>query len=186
MGGLRSIRPEQYGDVVEDLTGYRWRVDTDTKGCADPGLKYGNECWGDVDLPENDLFGFRSMMGGIDHLNITRPTHTMTPLKAIVIDQLASDAAAWAWDTDMAVADPWSRRLFRFIEATTTDEPTVRAQIAHLHKRVLGIPAGADDADVTTSYELLQEILALNGGDLRGAWVVVLSALLEDPRMMFL
>jgi hypothetical protein len=126
------------------------------------------------------------MMGGIDHLNITRPTHTMTPLKAIVIDQLASDAAAWAWDTDMAVADPWSRRLFRFIEATTTDEPTVRAQIAHLHKRVLGIPAGADDADVTTSYELLQEILALNGGDLRGAWVVVLSALLEDPRMMFL
>lgn len=186
MAGLRAIRPEQLGDVVEDLTGYTWTANTDSNNCDGGGQQYGNQCWGDVELPENDRWGFRSMMGGIDHLNITRPTHTMTPLKAIVADHLSSDAAAFVYDNDFAISDPWSRRLFRFVEADTVDEVAVRAQLAHLHKRVLGIPAGPQDTDVTTSYGLYQEILGINGGDRRGAWIVVLSALLEDPRMMYL
>ncbi len=186
MAGLRAIRPEQYGDLVADLTGYRWVANTDTPGCDDPDLKYGPECWGNVDLPESDLFGYRSMMGGLDHLNITRPTHTMTPLKAIVVDQLASDAAAYVFDQDLGLPDRSQRKLFDRIEAGDLDEALVREQLAAIHSRVLGAPALADDHDVSISYELFTDVLSVNGGNVRGAWVVVLSALLEDPRMMFI
>ncbi len=195
VGGLRSMRPEQLGDLVEDLTGYRWKANTDlpvvegTRApfakCADKDLKYGPECWGDVDLLENDLFGLRSMMGGTDHLNITHPTHTMTPTKALAVERLVEDAAGYAIDTDFAVANAASRRLMRITGPTDVDEAIVRDQLAYLHKRVLGVPTASDDPDVDRSYELFELALATRGGDVAAAWKVTLSVLLQDPRMMY-
>ena len=141
--GLKTVRPEQYARMVEDLTGYRWMALADRAACADS--INGTECWGPVDLSTTDLFGFLSMQGGIDAINITRPTHTLTPTKVLVVDQLARDAAMYAVSRDFEVAVP-QRRLLGLVEPSTTEEGAIREQLWSLHLRILGVEA--DDAAI--------------------------------------
>lgn len=179
---MKTTRPEQYARMVEDLTGYRWwSLAENPTGCANSSN--GTECWGDVDLSISDLFGFRSMQGGIDAINITRPTHTITPTKLITIDILAHDAAKFAIDADWATT-PENRRLMPLVEATTSDEPQVREQLAWLHLRILGEFVPVDHEDVTLSYQLWSEVHSARG-DTTSAWTVTIAALLQDPRVLF-
>lgn len=178
VAGLRTIRPEQYARTIEDLTGYRWFSDTDTPTCADRGnpdvQRFGTQCWGDVDLSDSDVFGFRAMSGGVDGKVVLEPTRTVTPTKTLVMAQLASDAAAFVVERDLA-RPAAERRLLGLVASGDPSDPAVRPQLAWLHLRVLGEavdPGGPEvDADVA--------LLAVGG------WELALSALFQDPRMMF-
>jgi hypothetical protein len=114
------------------------------------------------------------MAGGVDGKVVLAPTRTVTPTKTLVMAQLASDAAAYVVERDLArpAAD---RRLLRLVEGEERDGPAVRAELAWLHLRVLGETVDPSGPEVAADLELL----ALGG------WELALSALFQDPRMMF-
>ena len=136
-----------------------------------------------VALSTTDLFGFRSMQGGIDALNITRPTFTVTPTKMLSAQMLASDAAHWVVENDFSTAAN-ARRLLRLVEPETTDEVAIRAQLAWLTLRILGEWVEPDSEEIDQRYDLWQTGLSLRG-DPAGAWTLTLIAYLQDPRMLF-
>ena len=176
--GLQVVRPEQYARLVEDLTGFQWLANEDKAGCTAGG----NTCWNTVDIGNSDLFGFRSMQGGIDGYTVTHPTHTATPTKALAMAMHADEAAGFVVESDLKSAAS-ERRLLQLVEQSTTDEATIREQLAWLHLRFFGEfldPAG-DDIDLT--YSLFESVNQTSGPNT--AWKVVVSALLQDPRMTF-
>ncbi|MEZ4242100.1 MAG: hypothetical protein R3F59_39285, partial [Myxococcota bacterium] len=171
--------------AVEDLTGFRWFAAADPVGCgdrSDPSVqRFGSLCWGDVDLSDSDVFGFRAMAGGVDGKVILEPTRTMTPTRSMVTAELAANAAGYVAARDLA-APAAERRLLRWVEADTDAEDPLRAQLAWLHARILAeavSPGGPEVSDDLALYRLG----AANGGAVRG-WSLVLTALLQDPRMV--
>jgi len=172
---MRSLRPEQLARTVEDLTGFRLRTNP---GCSFDG------CFHDVDLTTSDRFGFRAMAGGVDGLQVTRPTHTPTPTKVLYQRYLAAEAAAYVVEADFAQGDATARKLLVMVEADTVAEAKVRSQLAHLHARILGEFVTDYGPIVDLTYGLYTDALGRSGSS-RHAWEVVLTALLQDPRMMF-
>jgi hypothetical protein len=123
------------------------------------------------------------MQGGIDALNITQPTFTVTPTKMLSAQMLASDAAHWVVENDFA-ATADDRRLLKLVEADTSDEAAVRAQLAWLTLRILGQWVEPDSPEIDQRYDLWQTGMELRG-DPAGAWTLTLIAYLQDPRMLF-
>lgn len=184
-GGLLVARPEQYARAVEDLTGFRWIAFADPPDCNSPSRpdvnKLGTQCWGDVDLSVSDLYGFRAMSGGIDSNMILSPTHTVTPTKSIVMSQLAANAAGFVVPSDLA-RPVEERKLLSLVERETTDEAIIRDQIVALHARVLGLRVSAASPEVDEALSLYQ-IGAASSPEL--GWTILLTAMLQDPRMVF-
>ncbi len=116
------------------------------------------------------------------HLTPT-PTHSPTPTKALTMAILAADAAGWVVQTDLA-RDASARRLLRWVEADTVAEAQVRGQLAWLHARILGELLEPDDPGLDASLELFELGLELRGSA-SGAWILVITALLQDPAVMF-
>jgi hypothetical protein len=187
LAGLKTVRPEQYARTIEDLTGFRWRAVGDNRGCDDPAnsdvQRFGTQCWGEVDLSDSDVFGYRAMAGGVDGKVILSPTRTVTPTKTLVMAQLAENAAGYVVDRDLASpAD--ERKLLLQVDQNELTETTIRAQIAWLHERVLGEIVAPDSAEVDDSYALFELGVGSPASPARG-WKLLLTALLQDPRMMF-
>ncbi len=187
-GGLLTVRPEQYARIIEDLTGYRWVAVGDKPNCNDPQTNntvavYGNQCWGEVDLSDSDLYGFRTMSGGVDGVTVSRATHTATPTKLLAMGALAGDAAGFAVDADFAQVAT-SRRLLWGVEATTFDQAAIRAQLAGLHLRILGEFVTPNAPQVDLSYDLWASAFAVHASPTE-AWKVTLTGMFQDPRMMY-
>jgi hypothetical protein len=176
--GLQSIRPEQLSRTIEALTGFRWLANQDRADCEAGG----NSCWGAVDLATTDVYGFRSMMGGIDSYTVLHPTHTPTPTKLLAIRKVAEEAAGFAVLADSNAA-PGSRRLLTRVDPRVDTDPVlIRGQLAELFTRILGEPVDPEDEDVTALLGLWQAAAARAGA--QEGWRVVLSALLQDPQMV--
>ncbi|MEQ1566935.1 MAG: hypothetical protein ABMA64_14935 [Myxococcota bacterium] len=177
LGGLHTVRPEQYARAVEDLTGFRWWSVADRADCASTNVdvaRFGTQCWGPVDLSDSDVFGFRAMAGGVDGKVVLAPTRTVTPTKTLVMAQLANNAAGYVVEHDFALpAD--QRRLLGRVEPDTTDRGAIEAQLAELHARILGEPLDPGAPEIDDDYALFE----------LGGWELAISALLQDPRMMF-
>lgn len=177
--GLLTVRPEQYGRTIEDLTGFRWLADQDGAGC-DAG---NNACWGTLDLQNSDLYGFRSLEGGVDSVTVNHPTHTATPTKVLAMRRLANEAAGWVVDADFG-ATPDHRWLLWGVEPDTVAPGAVRAELAWLHLRILAEYAEPDGPVVGATYGLWTEALGGSGSPAH-AWKVVIAALLQDARMIY-
>jgi len=177
--GLQVVRPEQYERVVFDLTGFRWLANEDKGGCVSGG----NSCWNTINVGNSDLFGFRSMQGGIDGYTVTHPTHTATPTKALAMSMHADEAAGFGVESDWLLPAS-ERKLLHLVEATTSDEAAVREQLAWLHLRILGEFLEPDSEDIDLTYALFDSVYT-NTSSPTTAWKVVISALLQDPRMTF-
>jgi hypothetical protein len=176
--GLLTVRPEQLARTIEDLTGFRWLAVADEPDCEDNG----NDCWGAVNLATSDVYGFRSMMGGIDSWTVTTPTHTPTPTKMLALSKMADEAAGFVVLTDF-MSPPAERRLLSSVQEGTTDEALVRAQLSALVWRILGEEAQADGELVSDLYGLWSAATARS--EPREGWRVVISALLQDPQLVF-
>jgi hypothetical protein len=182
---VKTVRAETYATAIEDLTGYRWLATGDGSNCATINSFNGNQCWAAVDLNKSDVFGFRSMVGGVDGLTVTRPARTVTPIKMVAAQMYATDAAKYVVDADFAMADPAQRRLMPLVESDTTDEAMVRAQLVWLHARILGEYLPEDDLEIDATLALWNQALGVQGGDVSSAWVITLSALFQDTRFLF-
>jgi hypothetical protein len=177
--GLQVIRPEQYARTLYDLTGFRWLANLDGGGCAENG----NNCWNAVDLLRSDLYGFRSMQGGIDGYTVTHPTHSPTPTKTMAMALAAQEAAGWVVDNDWDVGVD-QRHLMGSIEPTTTDEQLIRAQLVWMHRRILGESLASDSPGIDLSWQLWNSAFVRTTST-DEAWKLLVSALLQDPHMTF-
>jgi hypothetical protein len=111
-----------------------------------------------------------------------RPTHEPSPIKVLAMERFAWNAAGYVVDADFALAAA-DRRLLTLVEPTTEAEAEVRAQLAALQLRILGESVGADDPVIDDTYDLF--LAARAWMDVPTSWKLVISALLQDPRMMF-
>jgi hypothetical protein len=169
---LLSLRPEAYGAIVEDLTGFVWEALPTATNC-------GASCWDEVDLSTSDRWGYRALFGGIDGFQILHPTHTATPNKVLVLQRLAAEASGYVVENDFAVPAS-DRRLLTEVEPDTTSQAAIEAQLASLHQRVLG---ASSEEDVAEAFGLFEETRA--AADVPTAWKVVLTMLLQDPRLVY-
>jgi len=170
-----AVRPEQYASMVEDLTGFRWMVDPDLATCE---FRL-DGCWGKTDLMAEDFNGFRTMFGGIDGYDVLEPIHSTTPVKILVVKQLASDAAGFVVHNDFELPAS-KRRLLTLVELDTVDENAIRRQIQALHLRILGERVSAESNVVSET-----RALHLGADQPREAWKLVITALLRDPRSLY-
>jgi len=181
--GRQSVRPEQYARMLDELTGFRYETDLDDFGCADddPGCNCGGDvsCAGVPNLALTDRVGFRSMAGGMDGYRVTMPTHTVTPTKLLVVARMAAEAAGYVVLQDFDSSSP---RLLTRVDADTSDEETLRAQLVDLHLRILGERLAADSPEIDETYELLVAVAA--DSDAETAWKVVLTAMFQDGRVL--
>lgn len=173
MARMRVARPEQYARQLEALTGFRWNARPDLLNCNDPGnedvQRFGTQCWGEVDLSDSDVFGYRAMAGGIDGKVVTRPTRTFTPTRSLVYAQLAANAAGFVVERELAL--PASQRSLLGL----AEDP--RSQLVALHDVLYG------EVVEPMGPEVEADLLLLGSGDATG-WKLVLTAMLQDPRLL--
>jgi len=169
--GLLIIRPEAYARWIADLTGFTWWA---FGGCE--GDESG--CWPVVDLARSSLYGFQSMAGGTDGFMVTSPTHTATPTRVLVLNRLAAEGAGYVVEQDLAEADLAARRMLGEVDGT---DAGVDRQIDAAWTRVFGEKPSREDRE---SLRGLYDIVADRDGETE-AWKVVLTALFQDPRVVF-
>ncbi|HHO53280.1 MAG TPA: DUF1585 domain-containing protein [Deltaproteobacteria bacterium] len=170
------LRPEAYARSLEALTGFVW-LGAHADGC-DP-----ETCWGTVDLANSDLFGFRTLAGGMDGIQRTAPTHVPTPSKHLVWVRLASEAADAVVDADLAEPDPSRRRLLRALGPDPAHP--IRSQLVALQLAILSEAVAPDDVQILRLEAVFAEAMARHGDPAR-AWKLVITALLTDPRGVLL
>jgi hypothetical protein len=95
---------------------------------------------------------------------------------------MADEAAGFVVLTDF-MSPPAERRLLSSVQEGTTDEALVRAQLSALVWRILGEEAQADGELVSDLYGLWSAATARS--EPREGWRVVISALLQDPQLVF-
>lgn len=173
VAALQVLRPRQISRSVAALTGFEWRA-----GVDDPDCLAENRCWGEVDLFLSDGFGFRVMIGGADGYVVSKPTHTSTPVRALVMEAFAAEASSFAVDSALATGQS---ELLTMVGPDTTDEATIRLQLVALHKLLWAEFVSADSTEVDETYKLYADIASVTG-DIPFAWKMVLSAFFQDTR----
>lgn len=175
INGLMKVRPRQLARMVEDLTGYRWRTRLD--------FDFGSGNIGEIDLMTDGFLGFSVLAGGIDSQYVTRPSHTFNATSMLVLQGLVARAAPFVVERDFAEPDPNRRRLLRLVEAGTTDEASVRAQLEELWFRLYAVRPAPEEID--DAHALFTEVLAQPDADAQRAWTVTVYAMLRDSRIAY-
>lgn len=170
--GVKKARPAQLALLVEDLTGFRWQTDLSEFELAP------------IDLMEDSLFGYNVLLGGLDSLFVTRPSHTYSATASLVLRNLAREAAHFVVDADLANPDLGSRHLLTLVTELDTDEVVIREQLAALHLRILARDVEPDGPQVDETHALFQAALE-HSGDVARAWKVTLTALLQDVEIAY-
>lgn len=174
--GTLLVRPEQFQTTLLQLTGFQWWAEPFEPACEP-------ECWRVVDLNNSDRFGFRAMAGGIDGMQVTRPSYQAIPTTPLVYHRTASEAAGYVVEQDFALPMT-QRRLLALVEPSDTDEAIIRDQLAELHLVISSELVATDGPEVDLSWALWSGALALHG-DTQRAWALTLTALLQDARVVF-
>lgn len=118
----KLVAPEQLASQVEDLTGFRFRIDG-------------------VDMLRNADVGLRALAGGGDGRFATGVSQDFTASLALVQDQLAWAAA---WHAVTAAPE-------RLPNIDVSDSITADA-VERLHRRVLGRTPSADEVDALVAH----------------------------------
>lgn len=161
-GGLdaataRILSPSQLSQSVEDLTGFRWT-------------------WEGWDRLDNDSFGFRTMVGGVNPPLVDEVSRGHSISRDLVIKRLAQAGAAHAVQADLVEGQ--GPGLFSKADLSSVPgDADFDAQLDLLHRRILGRPPGKERraADVA----LWTEVKAAS--DPATAWTLLLGGLLRDP-----
>jgi len=175
--GALKTRPEQLSRMLADLTGFTWYATSTAKIRQDMEI-------GTSNLLASDFVGFRVLAGGIDSYFVTEPVHTTNATSSLVAKTAAAQAANFVVDHD-ATAPAAERTLFVAAAVSASDEPTVRAQLAHLHARIYGELVEPDSPEVTETYALFRDALAAPNATPRRAWKLTLTAMLGDFRSLY-
>ncbi len=168
--GIQVIRPEQLDRTIEALTDFQFIVSVE------------GSLFGDTPMLMNDTIGMRAMGGGVDGLRVTRPTHSPTPNRLMVLRTVAEEAAAQVVTKDLAVSSADRVLLTKW---SGTDETAVRAQLVDLHLRILGESVTAESSQIDASYDLWLAALAASDDDQAAALTTVVTAFLQSPDVLY-
>jgi hypothetical protein len=173
--GYKKARPEQLARMMTDLTGFSWQTSIG---------KFQGKTVGTLDLASDDVFGFRTLAGGIDSYYVTRPTFTFNGTASLFLREYAAEAAGYVVPADFANPNPSTRRLLTMVSPTQSDEASIRAQIASLDLRLYGISVDPSSQDVTDAWTVFSDTLTRTG-DVQHAWRTTLTAMLQDVRIAY-
>lgn len=171
LNGFRRARPDEAASMIDDLTGFRWETDLGP---------YTEGMIGVIDLPRDSMLGYRVVGGGTDSMFVTVDTFTDNAGTSLFVRSFAEQAAGYVVDSDLSVAGD-ARKLLGRVDAQTSDEATLRSQIADLHARVFGTVVSVDSPEVDATFDLYQAA-RVQSGDAARAWKTVLTALFSDFR----
>ncbi len=172
--GPLTARPEQHARALETLTGFRWLAEANPSGCSD--------CWGDVDLLRDALYGYRAVAGGSDGYDNLVPEHGPQPMRSLVRARYAEEAAAWRVDLDWKLpAD--QRHWLRRVDVSDAEKTQVRGQIELLHRTLYGRVVAPTDPDVVDTVWLYQQLRS-GGASQKQAWIGVVAAMLQAPDLV--
>jgi hypothetical protein len=162
----KMVTADMLGSQIADLTGF---------------VFYSNG----VPILETDSGGLRTLAGGIDGKNVTRPaTEPMTTL--VLVQERYAQAAAnhvVAHDRD----NPDEARLFRdidFHETPKNGEMAMTRQIQSLHLRLFGHHVAEDGPEVEANLALWEDLYEVSL-TIEEAWAGLLTVLLRDPDFLF-
>ncbi len=162
----KMVTADMLGSQVEDLTGFVF----ESNG---------------IPVLETDAGGLRTLAGGIDGKNVTRPaTEPMTTL--VLVQERFAQAAAnnvVAYDRE----HPDDARLFHHIdfhETPQTGEDEMIQQIQSLHLRLFGHQIATDGPEVEANLELWEDLYEVSL-TIEDAWAGLLTVLLRDPDFLF-
>jgi hypothetical protein len=160
----KQLSVEQLASSMEDLTGFQWS-------------------WYGYDMMATDIYGLRTLAGGVDGAFVTAPATTATATGALVWERLA-EASAW-YVVAEDKANPEEARLFTAYGATPQSDPELfTAQLQQLHLRLYGKQVEAAGPEVEAGIALWEALYALEHSPDQ-AWAGVLSVLLRDPEFLF-
>ncbi|MEQ1502754.1 MAG: DUF1585 domain-containing protein, partial [Myxococcota bacterium] len=171
---VKRTRPEAMASVIEAFTGYRWQTWNPEACCGPNGAPLGA-----TDLLRDDLVGYRTLFGGIDSYAKLEPTHTTNATSAVVLRRLGADAASAVVDHDLGSSEP---RLLTLVDADTSDEAGIRAQLVALHWQLYGERLSASDVD--DDWALWSTSFRASGA-VDHAWKTTMTALLTDFDLAF-
>lgn len=177
LADVKRSRPEQLATTIEAFTGYRWETWTEDVCC---GVETSSTPLGYTDLLRNDLVGYRSLAGGVDSYAKLEPTHTTNSTSALVLRQLATDAAAAAVEHDFAMPD--DARLLTLVSPDTDDEDAIRSQLVALRWQLFGERVSGSEVD--EDWELWVGSYT-RSGSVAHAWTVTLTGLLQTFDLAF-
>ena len=160
---------------MEHLTGFVWWGNPDADGCA-------TGCWGPTDLARNARWGIRELAGGTDGYDSLEPVHAPQPLRALAHQELAWQAAEHVVIADLALG-PEDRRLLKLATGRTDDAAVLSAQVAELHRALLGEDTSEGDSDLAATEQLWLDRVEQTGDPTR-AWIVVVASLLQSPELV--
>ncbi|MEZ4382839.1 MAG: hypothetical protein R3A79_16005 [Nannocystaceae bacterium] len=142
MGSARSLSPELLDLKIRAAVGFQWK-----RGGASALLSSAN---------------YKFFYGGIDSINVTTRLTQMNGVMNNIVERMASEVACTATAADLSL--PAHQRLL-FPEVSLEDEPdgdgeaAIRANLQHLHARILGEVLAADDPEIDRSYQLFTAVL---------------------------
>ncbi len=172
LNGYRRARPDEYASLLEDLTGFRWETDL---------TLYTDGLIGAIDLPRDSMLGYRVIAGGTDSAYVLSNNFTDNAGTSLFVRAFAQQAAGYVVDLDFGRPDRGERRLLRSVEVDTSDEGTLRRQMADLHGQALGRLVTEDSREVSEMLELFHAANSATGSPER-AWKTLLTALFSDFR----
>jgi hypothetical protein len=162
----KLVTPDLFAAELEDLTGYRFTS-------------------GDRDAFATDLFGMRTMAGGLGAGFDIEAVVAPTPTTALVVERIAQAAAWHVAAHDLAAHDASSgdavllTRL-QWDETPSENASRFNAQLRDLHLRVLSRDL-ADDAPRMQDARALWTAVEAAGGSKVDAWAAVLTWMFRDP-----
>ncbi len=166
VSGLRRIKPWHMSRMLRDLAGMEWETDLD----EDWGLGR----LGETPLIDDVTWGFRDLAGGSDGFFRFEQKRTANPTTLLVLRGVAAQAA-------LRIAANLGEGLLTV--SADADEAAVRQQLVDLHLRLYGERWATDDAAIDAGWTLFEA--GGGAGDAENAWTVVLFALLQDPRILY-
>jgi hypothetical protein len=166
MATRKMVSSDMLGAQLEDLTGFVFTNDG-------------------VPMLETDDGGLRTLAGGIDGQNVTKPAREPMTTLVLVQERLAQAAASYVVEHDRDHPD--EARLFTeitFHETPKNGESQMRAQLQRLHLRLFGRRVAADGPEVEANLELWEDLYDVSL-TVEDAWAGVLTVLLRDPDFLF-
>ncbi|NCG20750.1 MAG: DUF1588 domain-containing protein [Rhodobacterales bacterium] len=172
--GPLFARPEQHARSLEAITGFRWLANPSGDDCTD--------CWGDVDLLRDAMYGYRAVAGGIDGYDTLVAENSPQPMRSLVRARYAEEAAAFRVGQDWLLP-PSQRRWLDLVDVSQPQNTPVRAQIEQLHYELFGAVVAPADLDVTDTVWLYEQ-LRVDGASPKDAWTGIMAALLQSPELV--
>jgi hypothetical protein len=140
LGAVHLVTPEQLHRRIVEATGYGW--------------KEGNGTLLPLARP------YHLMYGGIDSDIVTQRLPELNGVMVNVAERMANEMACLAAGQDFA-RPAGDRLLFPEVEVADlpgVDDADIRANIVHLHARLLGETLAPDDPEIERTYELFVDV----------------------------